>query len=254
MAIEVFNRYEDKYRLDINTFNKVLKVMDAHMDIDPYCKNHSFYTISNIYYDTHDDYLIRTSLSKPVYKEKLRLRSYGVPQAGEQVYIEIKKKVNGLVNKRRTALCLEEAYAFLESGAAPGYRDYMNRQVLNELEYFMQVHKIMPKVYIAYDRLAYFEKGNDDLRISFDMNIRTRRYDLALEAGDYGAALIPENVWLMEIKTSRAMPIWLTDMLSGYDIRPVSFSKYGMEFKTRGRIQPVQSSEEKKYYDGSIAV
>lgn len=233
MAIEVFNRYEDKYMLDTDTFEKVVKVMDEHMEMDAYCKNHSFYTISNIYYDTLDDSLIRHSLAKPVYKEKLRLRSYGVPQEGDKVYLEIKKKVRGLVNKRRTALFPQEAYSFIKSGIQPEYKEYMNRQVLNELEYFMQVYDIVPKVYIAYDRLAYFEKGNDDLRISFDANIRTRRYDLSLEAGDYGIKLIPDNMRLMEIKTSGAMPIWLADMLTEHGIRHRSFSKYGTEFKNR---------------------
>ena len=159
-----------------------------------------------------------------------------------------------MVNKRRTALGLDEAYQFLESGEKPQYRDYMNKQVLNELEYFMRVHDVMPKTYIAYDRLAYFEKGNDDLRISFDANIRTRRYNLALEEGDYGAEIMPENMRLMEIKTSRAMPLWLTDMLSEYNIRPVSFSKYGTEFKNRYRIQPVQNESGRKYYNGGLAV
>ena len=109
MAIEVFNRHEQKYFLDEETFSKVLAVMDEHMQIDKYNKFHKPYTISNIYSDTEDNYLIRTSLSKPKYKEKLRLRSYGVPNAASYVFLEIKKKFNGVVNKRRTVLKLSEA-------------------------------------------------------------------------------------------------------------------------------------------------
>lgn len=230
MAIEIFNRFEDKYRLDYETFLRVQEIMDRHMEVDKYCEGHSFYTIANIYYDTQDNALIRESLSKPVYKEKLRLRSYGIPDAASDVFLEIKKKYRGLVNKRRTTLHLDEAYAFLESGKAPEIKDYMNEQVVNELEYFLSVHTLKPKVYIAYDRLAYFERGNDDLRISFDTNIRTRRDDLALEAGDYGSRLLPKDTYLMEIKTSLAKPMWLVSMLSELNIYSASFSKYGTEY------------------------
>lgn len=163
MAIEIFNRFEHKYKLDTATFQKVIDIIETHMEIDPYCVNHQVYTIANIYYDTADNTLIRESLSKPVYKEKLRLRSYGVPDMDSKVFLEIKKKYRGLVNKRRTTLKLDEAYNFLETGKMPALKDYMNGQVLHEIDYFLNLHDLVPKVYIAYDRLAYFEKGNDDL-------------------------------------------------------------------------------------------
>ena len=250
MAIEIFNRFEHKYKLDTKTFHKVLEVMDRHMEFDSYCKGHSLYTIANIYYDTPDNKLIRESLLKPVYKEKLRLRSYGVPDMDSKVFLEIKKKYRGLVNKRRTTLELKEAYDFVETGAAPEIKDYMNGQVVNELEYFLSVYNLEPKVYIAYDRLAYFEKGNDDLRISFDTNIRTRRHDLSLEAGDYGERLLSDDVWIMEIKTSLAKPIWLCEMLSELEIRNASFSKYGTEYEkmlARKRQAELKTSKQDFY-------
>ena len=231
MAIEVFNRYEHKYMLDKETFQKVIKILDEHMVMDSHNKNHATYTIANIYFDTDDDFLIRTSLSRPKYKEKLRLRSYGVPDCESMVFLEIKKKVDGIVNKRRCKLSLDEAYSFLATKKAPKAKEYMNSQVLRELEYFMKIYDLSPKVFIAYDRIAYFEKDNMDLRISFDMNIRSRRYDLALEKGDYGEGLLPKDMYLMEIKTSLAMPIWVSNMLSDLGIRRQRFSKYGTEFK-----------------------
>ena len=138
---------------------------------------------------------------------------------------------------------LGEAYDFIETGVKPELQDYMNGQVLNELEYFLNLYDLEPKVYIAYDRLAYFEKGNDDLRISFDTNIRTRRSDLLLESGDHGKRLLDSDVWLMEIKTSLAKPLWLCEMLSEFEIRSSSFSKYGTEYKNmiaRQREMPKQ--------------
>ncbi len=244
MAIEIFNRFEHKYKVDDATLEKVLLTLDRHMTPDKHCgTNHGLYTIANIYYDTADNSLIRESLSKPAYKEKLRLRSYGVPNQNDTVYLEIKKKFCGLVNKRRTALRLGEAYEFLDTGKMPEMHRYMNKQVVHELEYFLKIHDLMPKVYIAYDRLAYFEKGNDDLRISFDTNIRTRRDNVALEAGDYGERLLEEGMWIMEIKTSFAKPVWLCDMLAELDLKDSSFSKYGTEYK-----HMLAQSREKKIY------
>lgn len=232
MPIEVFNRFEHKYLLDDKTYEKVISVMDKHMDLDKYNQNRKPYTIANIYYDTKDDYLIRKSLSKPVYKEKLRLRSYGVPNTDTKVFLEIKKKYNGIVNKRRTVMTLDEAYEFTRTGKTPVLKEYMNEQVINEITYFLSFYDLSPKLYLAYDRIAYFEQGNPDLRISFDTNIRSRRYNVALEKGDYGTQLLNGGTHLMEVKTSLAKPLWLTHMLTEFNIKRSSFSKYGTEFKT----------------------
>ena len=231
MAIEVFNRYEHKYILERETYEKVIKILDEHMVRDSYNKDYKPYTIANIYFDTPDDFLIRTSLSQPEYKEKLRLRSYGVPNADSRVFLEIKKKFNGIVNKRRTALKLSEAYSFIASGTVPTVKEYMNKQVLREIEYLLKIYDLSPKLYLAYDRVAYFEKNNNDLRVSFDMNTRSRRYDLALEDGDYGENILSDDAILMEIKTALAKPLWLTHMLADLDIKRTRFSKYGTEFK-----------------------
>lgn len=231
MAIEIFNRYEHKYMLEKETFFKVIKVMDEHMVPDAYNKDHKPYTIANIYFDTQDDYLIRTSLSKPEYKEKLRLRAYGIPKDDSKVYLEIKKKFMGLVNKRRTTMKLTEAYDFINTKKLPPVKEYMNRQVMNEIEYFLNIYDLYPKLYLAYDRIAYFEKDNRDLRISFDTNIRSRRHDVRLEHGDFGEQLLNGECYLMEIKTSLSKPLWLTEMLAEFNIKRKSFSKYGTEFK-----------------------
>jgi SPX domain protein involved in polyphosphate accumulation len=231
MAIEVFNRAEKKYLMDMPTYEKICERLLDHMELDEYNRQHEFYTISNIYYDTMDDYLIRTSLSKPQYKEKLRLRGYGVPEKDGKVFLEIKKKFNGIVNKRRTTLRLEEAYSFLGTGIKPEFKDYMNKQVLNEVEYMMKLYQLEPKLYLAYDRKALFSKENHDLRITFDTNIRTRRYDLKLEAGDYGDSLLEGEKWLMEVKAENSIPVWLSRLLSEYGEFSTSFSKYGTEYR-----------------------
>ena len=183
MAIEVFNRYEKKYMLDEVTFNRLLDRISDYMEPDKYNKNGQFYSISNIYYDTDDNRLIRNSIEKPVYKEKLRMRSYGTPDTSDKVFLEIKKKYNGIVNKRRTSIVLEDAYQYMENGTFPKETECLNRQVLKEIDYFKSIYDLKPKVYLSYDRYAFFEKNDGDFRVTFDTNITTRRGDVSLEIG-----------------------------------------------------------------------
>lgn len=231
MAIEVFNRHESKFLIDMNIYEDIEEELLKHMKLDEYNKSHEFYTISNIYYDTRDNHLIRTSLSKPNYKEKLRIRAYGIPEPNDRVYLEIKKKVCGMVNKRRTKLELKKAYDFVEKGNRPKIKSYMNGQVINEIEYILKTYDLEPKLYIAYDRRAMFGTESRDLRITFDTSIRTRRYDLRLESGDYGDELLNNNTWLMEVKAEKNIPLWLSKLLSKYKIYSTSFSKYGREYE-----------------------
>ncbi|WP_138493644.1 polyphosphate polymerase domain-containing protein [Paenibacillus pinistramenti] len=231
MAIEVFNRYENKYLMDTQAFNGIYSRLMEYMELDANNKDNKFYAISNLYYDTDQHTLIRSSLSKPKYKEKLRLRAYGVPAPDAKVYLELKKKVFGLVNKRRTSLKLQEAYEFVRTGQPPVYREGMNQQVIQEIEYFLSRYELKPMVYLAYDRIAMFCRGNRDLRITFDTNIRSRRYDLKLEAGDYGEQLMEQGQWLMEVKAEKTIPVWLSKLLSEHQMYRTGFSKYGNEYK-----------------------
>ncbi len=231
MATEVFNRIENKYLLNEKQLKVVESVIRNNMTADPYSIDGKMYTITNVYYDTLDNNLIRTSLQKPKYKEKLRLRSYGIPELEDKVFVEIKKKVNGLVNKRRTKLKLYQAEKYLLSGVKPVIEDYMNEQVINEISYFIKTKKLYPAVYIAYDRKAYFGKNDSDLRLTIDTNIRTRRDELSVSKGDYGDQLLDRGLYLMEIKSSKSIPLWLTEVLSSEKIYKTSFSKYGREYK-----------------------
>lgn len=243
MGIEVFNRYEKKFMIDDITFKEIQKRFEQHMEMDEFNKVNGMYTVSNIYYDTVDNELIHRSLSKPIYKEKLRLRAYGVPEQHMKGYLEIKKKYKGLVNKRRTSMVIADAYHFMETGRKPEEKSYHNKQVINEIEFFLRRYKLQPAIYIAYDRIAFFSKKSKDLRITFDSNIRTRRYDLSLEAGDHGEQLIGSDLILMEIKAENAFPLWLSRMLSEMEVYPISFSKYGQEFMAMNTIDHINELE-----------
>lgn len=232
MAIEVFNRYEKKYMMDEQTYHKLLIRLSDYMVLDPFNVDHEFYSISNIYYDTLDDRLIRNSIEKPVYKEKLRVRAYGAPTLEDQVYVEIKKKFKGIVNKRRTSLKLSEAYDYLDHNIYPDLNQAkINKQVFCEIDYFKNFYNLVPKVYITYDRRAYFEKDDGDFRLTFDKNICTRRDNVRLEIGTFGEKLLDDGFYLMEVKILNAAPVWFTKLMAELKIRPATFSKYGTEYK-----------------------
>lgn len=213
-----FERVEKKYLLTPAQLDALAPMLHRHMQIDQYGRH----TICNVYYDTPDYRLIRTSLQKPVYKEKLRLRSYGVPGPGDTVFVELKKKYRGVVYKRRTALELTAAERWLAGdGPAP------EGQIAREIEYFQSLYRTGPAVFLAYDRAAMFGRQDPDLRLTLDENIRWRTDALALSAGDRGSPLSVQGLYLMEVKLPGVMPLWLAHGLAQVGAAPVSFSKYG---------------------------
>lgn len=202
------------------------------MEFDKFCIGGKEYGIYNIYYDTADDYLIRESLAKPYYKEKIRLRSYYSPASGsDTVFLEIKKKIGGIVAKRRVSMTLAESDEYLACRKKPETDDYILTQVFRELDVFLDHYQVMPKQYISYKRMAFFGKDDRDFRLTFDRKITERRYDLGLDKGSYGNFIIGADQRLMEVKVSDAVPGWLIAKLSELGIYKTSFSKYGRAYQ-----------------------
>lgn len=218
-----FKRVEKKYLLTPKQYESLFPALEKNMQEDRFGR----YTICNIYYDTPYYDLIRTSLQKPVYKEKFRLRSYGVPGEDDRIFAEIKKKYSGIVYKRRTAGVPQQILALLEN------RIFLpaDLQIQKEILYFLQVYRPTPKVFIGYDRTALAGREDADIRITFDRNIRFREKELDLRAGDFGTPLLPEEKIIMEVKVPHAIPLWLASLLSEKKIYPASFSKYGTCYK-----------------------
>lgn len=228
----IFQRVEKKYQLNREQYSDFMAAAEDKLHPDCY----GLHTIHNLYYDTPDYELIRTSIEKPRYKEKFRIRGYGQIADDSTVFLEIKKKYRGVVYKRRTALSMPQAKAFLENGALPGQDD----QIIREIVYFMQFHHPVPQVYLAYDRTAYTSPGDPDLRITIDQNIRSRYHRLEL-GYDEECQLLDPGMYLMEIKVSTAYPLWLANLLCTLHIYPASFSKYGSVYSDsvkRGELHP----------------
>lgn len=232
-----FQRYEKKYLLDENKYYKFLNKIEDKMRIDDYGK----VTICNIYFDTEDSRLIRYSLDKPVYKEKLRMRSYDVPNSKSTVFVELKKKYDGIVYKRRENMLIVEAENYLYRGEYPSFES----QVLHEIDWFINHYKtIQPSMYISYERIAMYGIEDSEIRITFDENILWRDTELDLEKGSWGNPIINKNQYLMEVKIAGGMPFWLCDALNSLEIYPRSFSKYGIAYQMQqGYIDMINTEE-----------
>ena len=216
----VFKRYEAKYMLTLDQKEKIISATKEYMSLDKYGRT----SIRNVYFDTDSYRLIRRSIDKPKYKEKLRIRSYGQASNDSSVFVELKKKYDGIVYKRRLALPWDTAFEWT-SGTIPCPLD---TQISHEIDYFLKYYETLrPTAFLSYDREAYYEKNGGSFRVTFDDNILFRTHDLSLTSEAYGESLLEDGKVLMELKCSGGIPLWLVRILSKEKIYKTSFSKYG---------------------------
>lgn len=220
----VFKRYELKYIMTKKQQRAVLEAMLPHMRLDQF--GHT--QIRNIYFDTDNYRLVRRSLEKPSYKEKLRIRSYRQVSAQDTVFVELKKKYDDVVYKRRESLTQLEALEWiLRETPFP-----KATQIGNEIDYFFTYYQTLrPKVFLSYEREAFYALDGSDFRVTFDEKILARQEELSLSREIYGTPLIDDAHVLMELKTSGGIPLWLTRVLAQEQIYKTSFSKYGTAYQ-----------------------
>ncbi len=219
----IFKRYEIKYMLTTGQKQRILEAMQPYMELDKYGRT----TIRNLYFDTDSYRLIRRSIEKPVYKEKLRVRSYCRVTTDEPVFVELKKKYKKVVYKRRISMAEQRAMEWLGGGECDTHS-----QITDEIDYFMEYYQTLkPVVFLSYEREAYYTKNGDDFRVTFDDNILCRQEELSLTSDVWGTPILGEDKVLMEIKTSGGIPLWMTEVLSGEKIYKTSFSKYGTAYQ-----------------------
>ena len=228
MAIlNTFQRKENKYLISKQQQESLLKLIGSHLVKDEYGES----TVSNIYLDTPQHYLIRESIDvtedKRPYKEKVRIRAYNIPEAQDNVFIELKKKFKGIVYKRRLTTTLAKAERYLKEGVLPE-----ESQIMREIDWKMKKYGMpQPSIMVFYERLGYFDKDQPCIRITFDRNTRYRMDDLSYEYGSGGKLLFADDTRIMEIKASGAYPLWLVNALDSLDIRKQSFSKVATAYR-----------------------
>lgn len=218
-----FKRYEKKYILSPWDYEALWERLAPRMQPDEFFSS----TVCSVYYDTDNFSLIRNSIDSPIYKEKLRLRSYNIPGPDDTVFIELKEKFKGLVYKRRITMRELEAEEYLAGRIS--HPD--DRQVTREIDWFLKTNKVRPRVFIASEREAWVAKEENELRITFDRDIRWRDRELSLRLGSHGENILTDGTVLMEIKMPESAPMWLARTLSELSIFPQGFSKYGTCYK-----------------------
>ncbi|MDI6453617.1 polyphosphate polymerase domain-containing protein [Peloplasma aerotolerans] len=227
----IFNRYERKYIITAKQKDELIEFLNEYLIEDPYSTDGKAYTVYNIYFDTHDFSIIRNSIAKPRYKDKLRLRSYKFPLNPEDpVFLEIKKKYEGKINKRRITMRYDQALDYLEKKIMPTFDNFRDNQIMKEIDYFINIHNAYPGAFIKYDRIAMMSP-TDELRVTFDYNIKFRNQKVDF-TNDYGNLILSNrDSWLMEVKTEDNFPFWLARKLSEYQLYSQSFSKYGRAYQ-----------------------
>ncbi|MCR5112689.1 MAG: polyphosphate polymerase domain-containing protein [Acholeplasmatales bacterium] len=229
---ETFKRYEKKYFLTKYQKEQLEEILSSHMEKDKFCKENEYYLIRNVYYDTDENTLIRMSTNKPVFKEKLRLRKYGEFGDGkDSYYLEVKRKYDGLVYKRRVTLTKNEVDNFINNNIVPEKEKYQDKQILKELEYLTSKYQVSPKTFVVYKRTAYFDTTDHNFRLTFDFDIRTRHQSFDFDDDSYERELLNDGMYLMEVKISDATPLWFARALSKLEIYPSSFSKVGRDYR-----------------------
>lgn len=219
MAQDIFQRVEVKYILSEQQYEELMKRLEPYMQVDEY----GLSTITSLYYDTDTYDIVRESMEKPVYKEKLRLRAYGEVREDKPVFLELKKKFKGVVYKRRIELTYQEAKDYLEQGILPD----KDSQILREIDYFIRFYQPHNPTLIAYERTALFGREDRNLRITVDQDVRTKFCVKDLMDSDGAVRVLKPGERLMEIKVPGIMPLWLTQILSDLKIYPTGFSKIG---------------------------
>lgn len=235
----VFKRYELKYMLTYEQKEKILEAMKPYMELDKYGRT----TIRNIYFDTDTYRLIRRSIEKPVYKEKLRIRSYQKATEDSPVFVELKKKYKRVVYKRRISMNESDAMNWICNRE----ECVKQSQIVREIDYFCDYYKnLRPAVFLSYEREAFYSHDGSDFRVTFDDNILCRQTDLSLTSDPYGDKILEDGKVLMEIKCSGGMPLWMVRALSAQKLAKTSFSKYGIAYQRF--IQPKMNSNKKEIY------
>lgn len=219
----IFERHELKYMISPDQLAIIKDAIKEHMVAD----KHGESTICSLYFDTPSAQLIRRSIEHPLYKEKLRLRSYGVATADTNVFVELKKKYKKVVYKRRITLKEKDAMRYLLNDEIDTHT-----QITDEIDYFKKYYTgIAPAMLLSYKRQAYYSATDHNFRITFDSEVLWRDYDLSLSKGVYGTPILRPDQILMEVKTKDAIPIWMAKILSDNHIYKTSFSKYGTAYR-----------------------
>lgn len=246
-----FSRYEFKFPMSYDDMDRLIDDLIPYVKKDKHVNEYGIYTISSIYLDNDRKECYYETINNDFYRQKVRLRVYGRESTDDSdAFLELKTKIDGLVVKRRVWMKLSDAVAFINECIEKGVDasvDYKcsNPQILKEIKHVIQRKKLKPVNVISYERLPLVSTEDPSLRITFDFNIRSRGDDLDLTHGTHGDRRIPKQVAVLEIKTNKYIPLWLTKNLAKYKYKNQTFSKYCSHYAPMRILSEIDISEDK---------
>lgn len=254
MAIEIFTRREQKYLISRKQYQELVKQISFYMRPDLNGTN-GCYTVTSLYFDNVDHSIYFETKNKLKFRQKLRLRVYDETDINGTAFFEVKQKHKKVVNKRRMVLPLSEAYRYLKNDFNLPLEEYetSNTQVLKEIDHFRHLYRLKPEMIISYDRHALHGIDNDELRITFDLNLRCRNNDLFVENGPEGEHFIDNDLVILEVKVNNSVPLWLTRILQDLGCRQQGASKFCTSLEhLKGNNLPNGIEEEKILIKGAV--
>lgn len=237
MAIETFKRKEHKYLISTEQYLKLVKQIKPYMCVDRHGIDGK-YTVTTLYFESPDLKIYYETKNKQKFRQKLRLRVYGETDVHQIAFFEIKQKYEDLVHKKRIRLTLQEAYRYLSQSSYVPLEDFntSNIQVLRIIDHFRNQYHLKPAMIISYDRHAFYGIHDDDLRVTFDFNLRCRHDNLALENGSHGKKVIADDLIILEVKVNDRIPSWLTQLLEDLNCEQKGMSKFCASIELLGKF------------------
>jgi hypothetical protein len=231
-------RYEYKYLVPYEKLKRLRELIGPFMKLDGFAqKNGGEYTVRSIYFDTPDLECYAQTRQGVKRRNKVRLRGYNDGDAQSLVFFEIKKKVDEPLHKNRAALTYAEAQEVLmgkslEEVAVTVTRSADAVEDAQRFIYHVRARRMQPVNIVIYDREAYeaiFFDEENDLRITFDKNLRT----IALPALDAlfderNARMVGKVHFILEVKFNRYLPNWVKAVTGSLGLTRSSASKYAL--------------------------
>jgi predicted DNA-binding WGR domain protein len=227
MVLEIFTRREQKYLITRAQYEMLVEQMSPYMRYDKF-GNEGKYTVTSLYFENQQHAIYFETKNKLRFRQKLRLRIYDDTDINGLAFFEVKQKHKNVVNKRRTAIPLMDAYSYINKPSDDLERNYAasNYQILKEIHHFRKLYQLEPEMVVSYDRHAFHCITDPDLRVTFDLNLRCRNEDLNIEYGAYGDNFIDPNLVVLEVKVTDSVPLWLVRILQDLECEQRSASKF----------------------------
>lgn len=227
-----YKRKEYKYYAPLEMLEQLRERFLSRMEHDPFCRDReaNIYSVRSIYLDTPRLLFFYEKLDSVKIRKKLRVRVYNYLEPDCSAFLEIKRKYNNNIFKERAKVPLEEAPNLMNGAGlnlAYAKAKFNERAVMDKFIYLTKRLKLETKVLITYEREALVGIDDPDLRVTFDMNVRSfplpdfyeiyREDDLRSFAG---------TNFILEIKFYGRMPVWTRNVIRDFGLRVQAISKY----------------------------